>query len=116
MKTIDDLAQRYLSLETVSDKNPTKKQITETEKDLTACAEYVRSAVSSHYDFSDSEFSAVVLFCLNMGADELSALLHHNKYNKGQIADNWITHINRDGKKDNKLIKRRKKELDLFLS
>lgn len=116
MKTIDDLAQRYLSLETVSDKNPTKKQITETEKELAACVEYVRGAVSSHYDFTDSEFSAIVMFCLNMGVEELSALLHHNKYNKGQIADNWITHINRDGKKDNKLIKRRKKELELFLS
>lgn len=116
MKTINNLSELYLSLETVSDKNPTKKQITETEKELAACAEYVRGAVSSHYDFTDSEFSAVVMFCLNMGVDELSVLLYHNKFNKGQIADNWITHINRDGKKDNKLIKRRKKELELFLS
>lgn len=116
MKTIDNLVGLYLSFETVSDKNPTKKQITETEKALTACAEYVRGAVSSHYDFTVSEFSAIVMFCLNMGVDELSALLHHNKFNKGQIADHWLTHIDRDGKKDNTLIKRRKKELELFLS
>lgn len=116
MKTIDNLVELYLSFETVSDKTPTKKRINETKKELSACAEYVRGEVSSHYDFTDSEFSAIILFCLNMGIGELSTLLNHNKYNKGQIADNWIAHIIHDGKKDNKLIKRRKKELELFLS
>ena len=68
------------------------------------------------YFFNQNEFDALVSFAFNCGNGNLDGLLKNGKNSRGQIADDSLLFIHAGGKVLNGLVKRRKKERELFLT
>ena len=68
------------------------------------------------YLFNQNEFDALVSFAFNCGNGNLDGLLKNGRNSRGQIADDLLLYIHAGGKVLNGLVKRRKKERELFLT
>lgn len=68
------------------------------------------------YLFNQNEFDSLVSFAFNCGNGNLDRLLKNGRNSRGKIADDLLLYIHADGKVLNGLVKRRKKERELFLT
>ena len=68
------------------------------------------------YFFNQNEFDALVSFAFNCGSGNLDRLLKNGRNSRGKISDDLLLYIHAGGKVLNGLVKRRKKERELFLT
>lgn len=66
------------------------------------------------YNFNSNEFSALVSFTYNLGFGNLKKLLANGCRTKTEIKLAMTKYVNVNGKPNNGLLERRKKELELF--
>lgn len=85
-------------------------------EDLTRYETPVNNWSEKKYLFNQNEFDALVSFTYNCGAGNLNGLLKNGKNTRGGIADDLLLYNKAGGKVLNGLVKRRKKERELFLS
>lgn len=70
--------------------------------------------LSTHYNFNQNEFDALVSFAFNCGINNLDKLTGACRRSKGQIADAFLLYNKAGGKVLSGLAKRRQMEKDLF--
>lgn len=85
-------------------------------EDLERFENAVNKWSNKKYFFNQNEFDALVSFAFNLGNGNLDKLVNYGKRNRGQIADAILLYNKAGGKVLNGLVKRRKKERELFLS
>lgn len=86
------------------------------EEDLLPCEKAVEKWSNKKYFFNQNEFDALVSFTFNLGTLNLDKLINNGKRNRGEISDKMLLYYNAGGKKLTGLVKRRKKERELFLT
>lgn len=70
--------------------------------------------LSTHYNFNQNEYDALVSFAFNCGINNLDKLTGSRRRSKGQIADAFLLYNKAGGKVLSGLTKRRQMEKDLF--
>lgn len=85
-------------------------------EDLKKFEERVNYWSTKKYNFNQNEFDALVSFTYNLGVGNLDKLVKNGKRNRGAIADTIPAYNKAGGKVLSGLVKRRKKEKEIFLT
>lgn len=84
-------------------------------EDISVC-ENVINGLNPYYQWNQNQFDAMVSFCFNCGAANVTKLTANRMRTKATIADKMLTYCKANGKQLDGLLRRRKEERALFLT